>query len=106
MSSLDKAQMVRNAIIDGKVVFYFLPSARLKDLILQDKHPVVKSLPQKLRVLFLENKGIAISNDMVLKFVDGSIDENNKFVLNNGEIRAIDNNHIRLSGSDLIVGGG
>ncbi|MAG24396.1 hypothetical protein CMI47_02355 [Candidatus Pacearchaeota archaeon] len=101
MSVSDKIQAMKNAVSDDSVTFYFLPSARLKDFILQNTHPIVKELPQELKVVFLENKGIAIANDMVLTFIDGTIDANNKFILDNGEIRVIDNNDIRLSGFDL-----
>ncbi|MBC8302108.1 MAG: hypothetical protein H8E55_40875 [Pelagibacterales bacterium] len=101
MSKLDKIQAIKNAVNDDKVTFYFLPNARLKDLILQNTHPIVQELPQDMKVVFLENKGIAITNDMVLTFIDGTIDKNNKFILDNGEIRVVDNNDIRLSGFDL-----
>jgi len=103
MSVLDQIQQIKNSIQDDKVVFYFLPSERLKDLILQNVHPIIQDLPQDLKIIFLENKGIAITNDMALSFIDGSIDKSNKFILENGEIRVVDNNHIRLTSSDLKI---
>ena len=101
MSILDQIQQIRNAVKDDKVIFYFIPSQRLKDLILQNTHPIIQDLPQDLKIIFLEHKGVALTNDMVLNFVEGSLDTNNKFILDNGEIRVVDNNHIRLTGSDL-----
>jgi len=94
-------QKIRNAINSYDVEFYFLPNERLKDLILQNIHPIIKELPQEKKVTFLEGKGISIAKDMVLKFIDGSIDKNNKFILDNGEIRVMNNSDLRLSVADL-----
>ena len=91
----DQIQQIRNAVKDDKVVFYFVPSQMLKDLILQNTHPIIQDLPQDLKIIFLEN--------MVVSFIEGSLDTNNKFILDNGEIRVVDNNHIRLTGSDLKI---
>lgn len=99
----DKIQQIKNAVQDDKVMFYFIPSQRLKDIILQNAHPIIQDLPQDLKIIFLENKGIALTNDMVLNFIEGSLDTNNKFILDNGEIRVVDNNHIRLTSSDLKI---
>ncbi|MAG25682.1 hypothetical protein CMI47_08905 [Candidatus Pacearchaeota archaeon] len=101
MSNSDKLKRIRNAIKDEKVEFYFIPSARLKDLILQNSHPIIQKLPQDLKVVFLQSKAVAITNDMVMNFIDETIDDNNKFILDNGEIRVVDNNDLRLSASDL-----
>jgi len=105
MSNSDKIQRIRNAVKDNKVEFYFIPSARLKDLILQNTHQVIQKLPQDLKVIFLQSQGVSITNDMVMDFIDGTIDNNNKFILDNGEIRVVDNNDLRLSIADLKVKG-
>lgn len=97
----DRVQKIRNAINSDDVEFYFLPNARLKDTILQNVHPIIKELPQENKVTFLEGKGMYISKDMVLKFIDGSIDKKNKFILESGEIRVINNSDLRLSVADL-----
>jgi len=105
MSNSDILQRIRNAVKDENVEFYFIPNARLKDLILQNSHPVIQELPQDIKVIFLQSQGIAISNNMVMGFIDGTIDNNNKFVLDNGEIRVVDNNDLRLSAADLRIKG-
>jgi hypothetical protein len=101
----DKIQKIRNAINNEGVEFYFLPNTRLKDLIMQNSHPIIQELPQKMKLTFLEGKGVSITNDMVLKFIEGNLDKKNKLILDNGEIRVINNSDLKISVADLRVKG-
>ncbi|MAH42652.1 hypothetical protein CL614_02905 [archaeon] len=101
----DKIKKIKNAINNEDVEFYFLPNTRLKDLIMQNSHPIIQELPQNMKLTFLEGKGISIANDMVLKFIEGNLDKKNKLILDNGEIRVINNSDLKISVADLRVKG-
>lgn len=76
--------------IAGEVEFYFLPSLRLRQLIVQGGDPIIDQLPPLARKCLLELKdgeGMALYTPTVLKFIEGTLDARNTYLFNMGEIR-------------------
>jgi hypothetical protein len=81
--------------IADEVEFYFLPSPELKRRIIRGDDPIIAKLPYLARKIFLELKegqGVALYTPMVLKYIDGTLDEKNSYIFDLGEIR-IRNEH-------------
>jgi len=89
------AQM-KNFVRGRDIPFYFMPSAMLREMILKDEHPRVKSLNQELKAGFLEGKPFLFHQDLIIKYLEGTIDENHKFLFDNGEIRVAGNDQIKI----------
>jgi hypothetical protein len=76
--------------IANEVEFYFVPSARLKQLIIQGGDPIIDQLPPLARKCILElqdGKGMAVYTPTILKYIDGTLDARNTYLFNMGEIR-------------------
>tara|TARA_B100001778_G_scaffold334404_1_gene345606 strand:+ start:2733 stop:3047 length:315 start_codon:yes stop_codon:yes gene_type:complete len=89
----EQRQQLRNAIEDPRTDFVFIPSAELKRRIATGNDPRLSKLASKLIVTILElssDQGILLGKDLVLKYVEGSVDDNHQYILGLGEIRVID----------------
>lgn len=76
--------------IAGEVEFYFVPSARLKELITQGGDPIIDKLPFLARKCILElqhGQGMAIYTPTVLKYLEGTLDANNTYLFDMGDMR-------------------
>lgn len=76
--------------IAGEVEFYFVPSSRLKQLVAQGGDPIIDKLPSLARKCILELKdgqGMAIYTPTVLKYIEGTLDANNTYLFDMGELR-------------------
>jgi hypothetical protein len=80
-------EKTRNAINDPNVVWFLLPTPQLKKMIAEDEHPLIKALPQPIKIEFLAGHGWTLDTQMVIKFIEGRLDEKNTFLLKLGEIR-------------------
>ncbi len=91
--SKEEAATLRQMIKFHDPEFYFVPTPRLIELVSKGEHPKVKTLPDFIKIMFLNNPPdpVSISSILVLKYINGSIDENNKFLFDNGVLRVIDN---------------
>jgi hypothetical protein len=80
-------------LIDNKNVYlYFLPSPYLKSLIAKGEDPIVRNMPDCRKADLLSEHGIMIQKKMVSKWLDGTLDDRNSFILSNGDIRVVDAN--------------
>jgi hypothetical protein len=85
--------------IENEVEFYFVPSSRLKQLIAQGGDPILDKLPPLARKCILElrdGQGMAIYTPTILKYIDGTLDENNKYIFDMGEIRVQNEGQLML----------
>lgn len=85
--------------IAEEVEFYFLPSAELKRRIVRGGDPIIDKLPTLAKKIFLEleqYKGIALYTPMVLKYIDGTLDRNNSYIFDLGEIRIRNENELMI----------
>jgi len=88
---------LRSLGIADEVEFYFLPSQELKRRIVTGGDPVIDKLPTLAKKVFLEleyGKGIALYTPMVLKYIDGTLDKNNSYIFDLGEIRIRNDNEL------------
>tara|TARA_Y100000310_G_scaffold188861_1_gene188850 strand:- start:5056 stop:5457 length:402 start_codon:yes stop_codon:yes gene_type:complete len=83
-----KSQVVEHG---NDMAFYFLPSARLRELVLKGEHPNVKTLPKAYVQLFLEGKAVMVENQMVINYLEGTGTAQNAWLLDLGEIRVVSN---------------
>ena len=85
--------------LENEVEFYFLPSAELKNRIIRGGDPIIDKLPVLARKIFLElpdGKGISLYFPMVLKYIDGTLDKNNSYIFDLGEIRVKNENELMI----------
>lgn len=76
--------------MNPEATFWLIPTQKIKDLIIANVHPHVLALPQSVKECLLEGKVFPIDNKTVLEFVSGTLDEKNKFLLSNCDIRVWD----------------
>jgi len=81
---------VKELINNKNVYLYFLPSPNLKALVVKGEDPMIKDMPNNRKADILCGNGIMIQKKMVDKWIDGTLDDKNSFILANGEIRVVD----------------
>jgi len=81
----------KEVILDPRVHVYFCPSAKLRELVVKDDSRV-SGLPQVRKQMIIRGTAFLIAKSLVTRFVAGTLDEKNSFILNNGEIRICDDN--------------
>ncbi len=93
----EDAGILRTKLANRDVVFFFKPSAKLCEMIEKNEHPLIKKLPAAYKAMFLEDgltgkrSAPLIQSEMVVQYLEGTLNAENKFILDNGEIRTIDN---------------
>lgn len=86
-------------ILDQKnkdVTIYYTASPDLVSLLIQDSHPIVKQIPKGFKEVLIKGEGLLIKKQMMLDWIDGKLDDNNAFVLNNGEVRLVQDKNVKL----------
>lgn len=92
MFTSEEVQKVKNAVMDPKAEFVFIPSNELKNKLSQGSDPILSKLPKKVVYTVLqlkENESIALEPSYVEKYVLGKLDKNNNYFLSLGEIRVL-----------------
>lgn len=84
MNGIEK---LSRAVRDTKNVFFILPKNNLIEMIINGSNETVNSLPKDMKTILLEKKGLAIENQLVEKYLNGTIDSKHKIILDNCEIR-------------------
>lgn len=83
-------RVLRQKIMEYNIECIFVPSAELKNLIIKNEHPAIASMPQHFKEVILHGP-MRLDNKMVLDYIDGNLDAQNKFVLDHGDVRVTDN---------------
>jgi hypothetical protein len=91
-----KIPQIKRILSNKEIDVYFVPSQSLQELILKNEHPMIKNIPEVLKKIFLEGNGIAIEKKMVFDWIEGKLDAKNSFMLQNGDIRVINNNDTKV----------
>lgn len=97
----DTVQRFRNAIKDEKAIFIFVPSAILKEKLTNKSDPLLNELPDSMVGHLLScpyGSGIATDTEMILKYLDGTLDKNNSYLFSQGEIRVLGVGGMAMSG--------
>lgn len=87
--------------LENEIEFYFVPSNELKNKIVRGGDPIISKLPDLARTVFLElpqGKGVALYTPMVIKYLDGTLDKNNSYIFDLGEIRVRNANELIVKG--------
>ena len=85
--------------LENEVEFYFIPSNELKNRMVRGGDPIIDKLPALARKIFLElppGKGIALYFPMVLKYIEGTLDRDNSYIFDLGEIRVRNENELMI----------
>ena len=83
-----------NSLKDPDSVLFFVPSPCLREAIAKGTHPIASQLPQGFVEVMLEGNGIKISSKMVSDYFKGRLDEQNTFILRQGDIRLLNDGEI------------
>lgn len=78
---------IKDLLSKENIHIFFVASPALIDAIVKDENPLVKGLPNSHKEILISGDGLKISSSLVLKWIDGTLDEKNKFILSNGDIR-------------------
>jgi hypothetical protein len=90
----EQLSILKSRLTQRDIPFKFTPSGRLSELILKNEHPNVKSLPIAYKALFLKGEPVVIQSQMIIDYIEGTLDKKNKWLLDNGEITCVDNSII------------
>lgn len=85
----EQLNKLRKAILDPKARFAFMPHASLKESIVRGTDETLKDMPQSMKEVLLSmpnDAAIAVDNRMVMRFLEGKLDEKNAYLFKMGEI--------------------
>jgi len=88
---------LKSLLFNNSISFFFVPSVKLKELVIQNKHPIAKKVPNGMKELILGGKPFAIQKRMVYELLTGQLDKDNSFILKNGDIRVLEGNESLLN---------
>lgn len=80
---------LKNAILDPNCIFFIKATQSLKEKICKSSDPVIEKLPKEVKLALLDDNGYVVENSMISRFVDGSLDDDNKHLLSLCDIRVL-----------------
>jgi hypothetical protein len=83
---------LRKLGIEDEVEFYFVPSPELRNRIARGGDPVLDKLPKAAKEMILSGRPHALYRPMVVKYIDGTLDKDNCYILDMGKI-GVKNEH-------------
>ena len=81
-----KAEKMRDAIMDSRAHFWFRATKDYVKKLMLNNHPIIRQLPEKFKIPLIAGESILFDNQMILRYVLGTLDRRNTFNLDNGEI--------------------
>ena len=87
---------LRALLLNENTEIFYKASPDLINLIMADNDPRVKALPAKFKEVLLQELGLRIQKKMMLNWIEGNLDENNAFMLANGEISLVQDKDVKL----------
>jgi len=85
----DIGKIKRILLEEDDTEIYYQASPDLINLIVADKHPMVKQIPQSFKEVLVQGLGLKIQKRMMLDWIDRKLDARNSFMLANGEIKLV-----------------
>jgi len=88
--SKEAIEKIKQLGILPEIEFYFIPSTELKNRIARGGDLIIDQLPALARKVILTlptDKGISLYSPTVLKYLEGTLDQRNSYILDLGEIR-------------------
>lgn len=83
-------ESVHNALLDPRTEFALVPSPRLRELCAKDEHPIVKKMTPYIKLVYMDcpnGKAIPVDREIVMRFLQGSCSDDERFVLGLCDIR-------------------
>lgn len=93
---IEKVRKILKEDTKGKTTIYYQASPDLIELLVQDTHPIVKQIPKQFKEVLIKGDGLLIQKRMMLDWIDAKLDDNNAFILNNGEVRLVQDKNVKL----------
>jgi hypothetical protein len=88
MPLTEEEKIVARKYALNKAEFMLVPTALLRNLILQN-HPSTIGIIDPLKIFLLEGKPIHIEAKMVIQYCDGTLDDNNTWLFDQGNIKVV-----------------
>jgi hypothetical protein len=98
--SFNKLNKAFEDAVKGNINFIAYAGDDLKKIIINNVHPNIIDLPDKVKAVFLENKAYVLHPWMIKRYIEGRLDEKNTFILNLCDIRVIGTDIIKVAGED------
>jgi hypothetical protein len=89
---IDNESEVKRILDNSGVEVYFFPLPSLKLYLQNDEHPAIKRLPKQIKATLLAGFGVYLDKELVKKFLAKTLDQDNAFILEHGEIRMVETN--------------
>jgi len=80
-------EQFKKALATKKVVFFFRPSADLREAVAQDIHPVLKNLPDMFKKGILLNNTVDLTHRLVVQYLEHKLIEPYITMVKMGEVR-------------------
>jgi len=81
---------IKKALLNKDISIYFVPSEKLKKELIAGNNPLLQGMPKVFITILLENKGLVIQKQMLFKWLEGTLDQKNSYMLSNGEVKIVD----------------
>ena len=98
----DQITKFKQVLKEEKVEFFFLPSSQLKELVVQDSHPVLKQLPEEFKKGIMFGNSVDLSSRLVMQYLEDTLKEPYKSMMAMGEIRVKSQFDKKTSGEVVI----
>ena len=96
----DQIKEIKIALQNSNVTFFIVANQNLKELMSRGTSPLVSGISSLIRLPLLEGKGILISTKMVIEWIEGKLDLKNSLILNNSDIRIIEQGNFKIGEND------
>ena len=103
MTNFTSQQMlaIKEKISRDDVEFFYVPSADIRSRIVKGDDVELNKINNDLKTIILEGHAFKISRDMVIRYIEDTLDKMNTFMLNNGEIRVEGSPSIKFGGKNV-----
>jgi hypothetical protein len=87
---------IREILKNDLVEVFVLPTAKLREMILKNEHPIIQKLGPSTKKVFLQGNGLLIQKKMIWNWINGTLDENHAFILSLSEVRIREDGNVLL----------
>jgi len=88
----DNLPKIKEILMHSDVNIYVVPTPKLRELIFKNEHQIIKKLGIKTRNAFIDGNGLLVQKLMIWKWINDELDDDNKFILENSEIKVLGDN--------------
>jgi len=92
---------IKEKISREDIEFFYVPSSDIRNRLIKGDDAELNRINKDLKVIIIDGHSFRISKDMVIKYVEGTLDRMNTFMLDNGEIRVEGSPGIKFGGKNV-----